>query len=112
MNNSINWQDIFLNIFEELNHIVKSMYLKDQGKIILGNVQGRNIKDDQYLEIDQVCQNHIINSLQTLSNSIKIYSEHGEFYTSNSDEVEYIIAPFTPFEILTIFFVFCTFHHS
>ena len=92
MNNSINWQDIFLNIFEELNHIVKSMYLKDQGKIILGNVQGRNIKDDQYLEIDQVCQNHIINSLQTLSNSIKIYSEHGEFYTNNSDEVEYIIA--------------------
>jgi len=92
MNNSINWQDIFLNIFEELNHIVKSMYLKDQGKIILGNVKGRNPKDDQFLEIDQVCQNHIINSLKTLSNSIKIYSEHGDFFTKNTDEVEYIIA--------------------
>ena len=102
MNNKINWQDIFLKIFEELNYIVKNMYLKEQGKIILGNVQGRNIKDDQYLEIDQVCQNHIINSLKNLTNSMKIYSEHGEFYTKNSDNIEYIIA-LDPFDGTSLF---------
>ena len=64
MNSKINWHTTFLEIFEELNHIVKNMYLKNEGKIILGDVVGRNIKDDQFLKIDEVCQNHIIDSLK------------------------------------------------
>ena len=94
MNSKINWHTTFLEIFEELNHIVKNMYLKNEGKIILGDVVGRNIKDDQFLKIDEVCQNHIIDSLKNIGKPIKIYSEHGEFSTNQSKDEEspYIIA--------------------
>ncbi|MBN18790.1 MAG: hypothetical protein CL758_04865 [Chloroflexi bacterium] len=94
MNKVINWQNIFLDIFEELNNIIKNMHLKKEGKLILGNVKGRNIKDDQFLKIDEVCQNHILDSLKNISEPMKIYSEHGEFSINKPEDTNftYLIA--------------------
>ena len=63
MSEKYNWSELFMTMYDELNTIVKSLAFEGKAKGIIGNVEGRDPKEDRFLEIDKVCEYHIVSHI-------------------------------------------------
>ena len=92
MSEKYNWLELFLSMYEELNIIVKTLSSQGKGRSVIGNVAGRDPKEDRFLEIDKICEDHIISYIKNSPYSIEVYSEHGHFITKPQEKVSFIMS--------------------
>ena len=49
MSEKYNWSELFMTMYDELNTIVKTLAFEGKAKGIIGNVEGRDPKEDRFL---------------------------------------------------------------
>ena len=92
MSEKYNWSELFMTMYDELNTIVKTLAFEGKAKGIIGNVEGRDPKEDRFLEIDKVCEDHIVSHINKSPFSVEVYSEHGHFISNPQKEVSFILS--------------------
>jgi fructose-1,6-bisphosphatase/inositol monophosphatase family enzyme len=102
MNELFNWRDLFFTMYQELNINVKKLYSEGKGKNIIGDVAGRDPKEDRFLEIDKLCEDHIMKYIKTSPYSIEVFSEHGHFVINPKQKINYIMSV-DPFDGTSLF---------
>tara|TARA_B100000676_G_scaffold216583_1_gene213251 strand:+ start:2268 stop:3143 length:876 start_codon:yes stop_codon:yes gene_type:complete len=92
MSEKYNWLDLFIAMYDELNIIVKDLSSQGKARGIIGNVEGRDPKEDRFLEIDKICEDHILSYIKQSPYSVEVFSEHGHFITDPQREVSFILS--------------------
>ena len=92
MSEKYNWFGLFLTMYDELNTIVKNLSSQGKARNVIGNVAGRDPKEDRFLEIDKICEDHIISHITKSPYSVEVYSEHGHFVTNPQQKVSFILS--------------------
>ena len=84
-------------IYESFNQIidlVEQLKLTGKGTRVIGNVQGRSSEEDQFLEIDLLCQEIVYANLQQAGIEFTFYSEHSQYASGNNPSYQISIDPF------------------
>jgi len=84
-------------IYESFNQIldlVEQLKITGKGTRVIGNVEGRSSEEDQFLEIDLLCQEIVYGNLQRAGLEFTFYSEHDQYAFGNNPSYQISIDPF------------------